>query len=144
VNACRKEETLSCQQSSMSKNEEMNGYETICRVIIQYISIAWNMLYRAVQHFHQHTVYSDHGDECVNHMPNTLGIEHITFSRKMVAMTAMPPDSIAWKAAYGKLHVQPTMSLWGMLRCTDPCFTQSSHSPEVRNWKGTLNWPCSA
>jgi len=83
---------LSCQQSSRSKNEEMNGYETICRVITQYISIASNMLYRAVQHFHQHTVYFDHGDECVKYMPNTLGVEHSTFSRKMVAMTAMPPD----------------------------------------------------
>ena len=68
------------------------GYETICRDIIQYIWIASNMLYRAVQHFHQHTVYLDHCDECVHHMPNTLGIEHITFSRKMVAMTAMQPD----------------------------------------------------
>ena len=75
----------------MSKNEEMNGYKTVCRVIIQYISIALNMLYRAVQHFHQHTVYFDHGDECVNHAPKSLGIEHSTFSRKMVAMTAIPP-----------------------------------------------------
>ena len=76
----------------MSKNEEMNGYETICRVITQYISIASNMLYRAVHHFHQHRVYFDHGDYSVNHMPNTLGIEHSTFSRKIVAMTSMPPD----------------------------------------------------
>ena len=83
---------MSCQQSSMSKNEEMNGHETICRVIIQYILIASNMLYRAVQHFHQHTVYFDDGDECVNHIRNTLRIEHSTFSRKMVAMTAMPLD----------------------------------------------------
>jgi len=34
----------------------------------------------------------DHGDESVNHMPNTFGIEHSTLSRKMVAMTAMQPD----------------------------------------------------
>ena len=92
MNAWRKKEILSCQQSSMSKNEEMNGYETICRDIIQYIPIASNMLYRAVQHFHQHTVYLDHCDECVNHIPNTLRIKDSTFSRKMVAMTAMPPD----------------------------------------------------
>jgi len=76
----------------MSKNEEMNGYETICRVIIQYILIASNMLYRAVHHFHQHTVYFDDGVECVNHMPNMLGIEHSTFSRDMFATTTMPPD----------------------------------------------------
>ena len=55
--------------------------------------IASIMLYRAVQHFHQqHTVYFHHGDECVNPMPNTSGIEYSTFSRKMVAMTAMPQD----------------------------------------------------
>ena len=54
--------------------------------------IASIMLYRAVQHFHQHTVYSRHGDECVNPMPNTSGIEHSTFSRKMVAVATMPPD----------------------------------------------------
>ena len=89
MNAWRKKEILSCQQSSMSKNEEMIGYETICRVSIQYILIASNMLSRAIQHFHQHKVYDD---ECVNHMPNTLGIEQRTFSRKMVAMTAMPQD----------------------------------------------------
>ena len=50
------------------------------------------MLYRAVQHFHQHAVYFVHCDESVNHVPNTLGIEHSTFSRKMVAMIPMPPD----------------------------------------------------
>ena len=85
---------MSCQQSSRSNNEEMNGCETISRVITtQYISNASNMLlYRAVQHFHQHTVYFDHGDKCVNYTPNTLGIEHSTLSRKIVAMAAMPPD----------------------------------------------------
>ena len=75
-------------------------------VIIQYISSASTMLYRAVQQFHQPTLYFHHSDESVNHMPNTLKIEHCTFSRKMVAITTMPPD-IACKVYFDHTKYVP-------------------------------------